>query len=375
MPSYTPGAPLRAYVQALPKAELHVHLVGSAGIDTVLDLARRHPEAGVPADRAELAEFFRFRDFDHFLRVYWAVQSMLKGRDDIRTLVVGLAADLARQGARYAEVTVTPYNHLLAGMPGDELLEGLTEGRALAAAEHGVDLAWCFDIPGEKGLVAGRETLLFALRERPDGLVSFGLGGPEVGVGRAQFAPFFTAAREAGLHSVPHAGETSGPATVWSAVHDLGAERIGHGTSAAADPALLAHLAGHRIPVEVCPTSNVRTGQVPSIEAHPVRRLLDHGVVVTLNTDDPPMFGATLTGEYLAVAGALGLRPAEIARLAANSVTSSFLSAEAKAALLAEIAAVPGPGDEILLPDRENLPSVGSTREGRWSDVGYQQDS
>jgi aminodeoxyfutalosine deaminase len=332
---------LREYIRALPKVELHVHLVGSAGVDTVLALAKRHPSAGVPTDRDELARFYEFRDFDHFLRVYWAVQSMLRDRDDIHILVTGLADDLARQNVRYAEVTVTPYNHLLDGMSGDELLAGLVSGRAAARAEHGVELAWVFDIPGEKGVVAGRETLTFALRERPDGLVGFGLGGPEVGVGRAQFAPFFTAAREAGLHSVPHAGETTGPATVWSALHDLGAERIGHGTSAAADPALLAYLAEHRVPVEVCPTSNVRTRQVPSVAAHPVRRLLDHGVVVTLNTDDPPMFGATLEGEYLAVASTLGLRLEEVAALAANGVRSSFLPPARKAELLAEIAAVP----------------------------------
>jgi aminodeoxyfutalosine deaminase len=331
---------LREYIHALPKVELHVHLVGSASVDTVLALAARHPEAGVPADRAELTAFYEFRDFDHFLKVYWAVQSMLRDRRDIDVLVTGLAAELAAQNVRYAEVTVTPYNHLLDGLPGDELLAGLESGRANAREQHGVELAWVFDIPGEKGVVAGRETLTFALGERPDGLVAFGLGGPEVGVGRAQFAPFFTAAREAGLHSVPHAGETSGPATVWSALHDLGAERIGHGTSSASDPALLAYLAEHRIPLEVCPTSNVRTRQVPSVDAHPVRRMLDHGVVVTVNTDDPPMFGATLEGEYLAVATSLGLQRAEVAALAANGVRSSFLPESRKDELLAEIAAV-----------------------------------
>jgi aminodeoxyfutalosine deaminase len=331
---------LREYIHALPKVELHVHLVGSASVDTVLALAARHPEAGVPTDRAELAAFYEFRDFDHFLKVYWAVQSMLRDRRDIDVLVTGLAAELAAQNVRYAEVTVTPYNHLLDGMPGDELLAGLESGRATARDVHGVELAWVFDIPGEKGVVAGLETLTFALQEWPDGLVAFGLGGPEVGVGRAQFAPVFTAAREAGLHSVPHAGETTGPATVWSAIHDLGAERVGHGTSAAADPALLAYLAEHGIPLEVCPTSNVRTRQVESVQAHPVRRMLDHGVVVTLNTDDPPMFGATLEGEYLAVATSLGLQRSEVAALAANGVRSSFLPEARKAALLAEIAAV-----------------------------------
>ncbi|WP_199443189.1 adenosine deaminase [Umezawaea beigongshangensis] len=332
---------MREYIRALPKVELHVHLVGSASVDTVLALAKRHPEAGVPTDRGELARFYEFRDFDHFLKVYWAVQSMLRDRDDIHVLVAGLAGELARQNVRYAEVTVTPYNHVLDGMAGDELLAGLASGRAEAQRDHGVELAWVFDIPGEKGVTAGRETLAFALGERPDGLVAFGLAGPEAGVGRAQFAPFFTAAREAGLHSVPHAGETTGPATVWSAVRDLGAERIGHGTSAATDPALLDHLVEHAIALEVCPTSNVRTGQVPSIAAHPVRRLLGHGVVVTLNTDDPPMFGATLEGEYLAVASTSGLRHAEVAALAANGVRASFLPPERKTELLAEISAVP----------------------------------
>jgi aminodeoxyfutalosine deaminase len=330
---------MRSFIHALPKVELHVHLVGSAGIDTVLELARRHPEAGVPAERAELERFYTFRDFDHFLKVYWAVQSMLKGRADIHTLVVGLARELARQNVRYAEVTVTPYNHVTDGMAGEELLAGLESGRAEAAA-LGVDLAWCFDIPGEKGLVAGRETLAFALSERPDGLVSFGLAGPEEGIGRAQFAPFFDAARDAGLHSVPHAGETTGAESIWSAVRDLRAERIGHGTSCVEDSALMEHLVRKGIPLEVCPTSNVRTQQVASIETHPVRQMLDAGVVVTLNTDDPPFFGATLEGEYLAVATALDLGPAQVATLAENAVLASFLPAGRKTSLLEEIATV-----------------------------------
>ncbi|HEX7303438.1 adenosine deaminase [Lentzea sp.] len=329
---------MRSFIHALPKVELHVHLVGSAGVDTVLELARRHPGSGVPADRDELERFYAFRDFDHFLKVYWAVQSMLEDRHDIHALVVGLARDLAAQNVRYAEVTVTPYNHVTDGMPADEVFAGLESGRAEATA-LGVDLAWCFDIPGEKGLKAGRETLAFAL-SLPEGLVSFGLGGPEVGVGRAQFAPFFAAAREAGLHSVPHAGETSGPETIWSALRDLRAERIGHGTSCAQDPALLEHLALKGIPLEVCPTSNVRTRQVASIEAHPVRRMLDAGVVVTLNTDDPPFFGATLEGEYLAVATASGLGRADVARLAENAVLASFLPNARKTVLLREIAAM-----------------------------------
>ncbi|PRY01679.1 adenosine deaminase [Allonocardiopsis opalescens] len=332
-----PADPLAAFAAALPKAELHLHLVGSAAPATVARLAARHPAAGVPADTGALREFFRFRDFPHFIEVYQAVHSLVRSAEDVRTLVTGLARDLAAHQVRYAEVTVTPYTHLRDGLDGDDLLDGLARGRAEAAAEHGVDLAWCFDIPGERGPRAGLETAVFALRNRPEGLVSLGLGGPELGVGRALFTEAFTLAREAGLHSVPHAGETTGPATIWSALHDLGAERIGHGTSCVHDPRLLDHLAEHRVPVEVCPTSNVRTRQVGSIDAHPVRRMLDHGLLVTLNTDDPPMFGATLTGEYLAVARSLGLGRDELAALARNAARAAFMAEPARARLLAEI--------------------------------------
>ena len=131
---------MRSFIHALPKVELHVHLVGSAGVDTVLSLARRHPAAGVPTDPAALRDFFTFRDFDHFLTVYWAVQSMLVDRHDIETLVLGLTDSLAAQNVRYAEVTVTPYNHVVDGMPVEELFAGLATGRA-EAQRRGVDLA------------------------------------------------------------------------------------------------------------------------------------------------------------------------------------------------------------------------------------------
>jgi adenosine deaminase/aminodeoxyfutalosine deaminase len=176
-----------------------------------------------------------------------------------------------------------------------------------------------------------------ALRHRPDGLVSFGLGGPEVGVGREQFAPYFAQARAAGLHSVPHAGESTGPQSIWDALRHLGAERIGHGIAAARDPELLDYLAEHRIPLEVCPTSNVRTRSVPSLEQHPLPALVAAGVPVTINSDDPPMFATTLNREYELAAGLLGLDDSGITDLARAAVRASFLDAEGQEALLGEI--------------------------------------
>jgi aminodeoxyfutalosine deaminase len=255
----------------------------------------------------------------------------------VRMLTYEIGRELGRQQVRYAELTVTPYSSVSRGIPAPAFVEAIEDARTGAGADFGVDLRWCFDIPGEAGAAAAEETLRIALNERPDGLISFGLGGPEAGVDRPVFKPYFDKARAAGLHSVPHAGETTGPQTVWDAVRDLGAERIGHGIASARDPQLMAYLAEHRIPLEVCPTSNVRTRAVASLDEHPLPALVAAGVPVSINTDDPPMFGTTLEEEYAVAARLLGLDAAGVADLARAAVAASFLPPAGKSALLAEI--------------------------------------
>jgi aminodeoxyfutalosine deaminase len=326
------------FLRVLPKVELHVHLVGSASVPTVLRLAARHGALTVPTDPDELAAFYAFRDFAHFIDVYQAVNALVSTPADVTDLVLGLARELAAASVRYAEVTVTPVSHLSVGIAGGALAEALVEGQQRARAEHGVELGWIFDTAGELGVDAAWATLDWVLTHRPAGTVGFGLGGPEIGVDRAAFAGPFAAAREAGLRSLPHAGETTGPATVWSALQDLGAERIGHGIGAIADPALLEHLAEHRIPLEVCPTSNLRTGAVRSLAEHPLPRLLRAGVPVTLNTDDPGMFGCDLVGEYRVAHEVLGL--SELVGLTRTAIDAAGCSAELRTALHAELAAV-----------------------------------
>ncbi|MGW4948299.1 adenosine deaminase [Actinoplanes sp. NPDC004185] len=329
---------LTAFIAGLPKAELHVHHVGSASPRIVAELAARHEgDTPVPADPAALADYFAFRDFGHFIEIYLSVVDLIRDDQDVRTLTYEVARELARQQVRYAELTVTPYSHVRRGIPAPAFCAAIEDARAGAAADFGVDLRWCFDIPGEAGLAAAEETLRIALEEQPAGLISFGLGGPEVGVPRPQFKPYFDKARAAGLHSVPHAGETTGPETIWDALRDLGAERIGHGIAAARDPQLMAYLAEHGIPLEVCPTSNVRTRAVPTIDEHPLPVLVAAGVPVTINSDDPPMFGTTLEEEYAVAARLLGLDAAGVAGLARAAVHASFLAPAGKSALLAEI--------------------------------------
>ncbi|MFE0777143.1 adenosine deaminase [Streptomyces sp. NPDC058861] len=330
---------LHPFIAGLPKAELHVHHVGSASPRIVAELAARHPDSKVPTDPEALADYFTFTDFAHFIDVYLSVVDLVRTPEDVRLLTFEVARDMARQNVRYAELTITPYSSTRRGIDENAFMDAIEDARKAAEAEFGTVLRWCFDIPGEAGLEAAEETARLATTEglRPEGLVSFGLGGPEIGVPRPQFKPYFDRARAAGLRSVPHAGETTGPETVWDAIRDLGAERIGHGTSSVRDPELLAHLAEHRIALEVCPTSNIATRAVATLDEHPIRRMVDAGVLVTVNSDDPPMFGTDLNNEYAVAARLLDLDERGLAALAKNAVEASFLDEAGKARIAAEI--------------------------------------
>ncbi|WP_128381839.1 adenosine deaminase [Streptomyces cavernae] len=338
---HTPRAPrdLQAFIAGLPKAELHVHHVGSASPRIVSALAARHPDSRVPVDPEALAAYFTFTDFAHFIEVYLSVVDLVRTPEDVRLLTYEVARELGRQQVRYAELTITPYSSTRRGIEARAFMDAIEDARKAAEAELGVVLRWCFDIPGEAGLEAAEETTRLATddRLRPEGLVSFGLGGPEVGVPRPQFKPYFDRAIAAGLRSVPHAGETTGPETVWDALTELRAERIGHGTSSAQDPKLLAHLAERRIPLEVCPTSNIATRAVRTLDEHPIKEFVRAGVLVTVNSDDPPMFGTDLNNEYTVAARLLDLDERGLADLARNAVDASFLDAAGKARLVSEI--------------------------------------
>ncbi|MFD7935564.1 adenosine deaminase [Streptomyces sp. NPDC059755] len=330
---------VHAFIAGLPKAELHVHHVGSASPRIVAELAARHPDSKVPTDPEALADYFTFTDFAHFIDVYLSVVDLIRTPEDVRLLTYEVARDLARQQVRYAELTITPFSSTRRGIDELAFMDAIEDARKAAEAEFGTVLRWCFDIPGEAGLEAAEETTRLATddRIRPEGLVSFGLGGPEIGVPRPQFKPYFNRAIAAGLRSVPHAGETTGPQTVWDALTHLRAERIGHGTSSAQDEKLLAHLAEHRIALEVCPTSNIATRAVRTLDEHPIKEFVRAGVLVTINSDDPPMFGTDLDNEYAVAARLLDLDERGLAALAVNAVDASFLDEAGKARIRAEI--------------------------------------
>ncbi|MFN8512017.1 MAG: adenosine deaminase [Chloroflexia bacterium] len=340
---------LASYLRAAPKAELHIHLEGAILPATALALARRNGVALPATDEAGLRAWFVYRDFDHFLVIIRTLTRCLQTAADFEQVTYELAATLARQGVRYAEVALTPSLHELRGIPFDTYFAGLTRGRERARADFGLELAWIFSIirrwddPAQLAPQADY-TRATAIAGRDDGVVALGLAAAEAGAPPEPFAPWFDRARAAGLHSAPHAGETAGPASIWGAIRALGAERLAHGVRAIEDPKLVEYLAAHRIPIDIAPTSNIRLGLYPDYRAHPLPRLHAAGVTMTINTDDPPLFNTTLNDEVALLADPFGLDVAAIDEVLLNGIRCSFLPeprrTELEAAFRTELAAL-----------------------------------
>jgi len=329
---------LESYLHAAPKAELHVHLEGTIQPRTLLELAARNDVRLPAATEAGLRRWFTYRDFDHFVEIYVTVTRCLRTVEDYELIVYELGAELARQHVCYAEVTFSPSTHHVFGVPHDTYFSGLRRGRARAQAEFGVEINWIFDIVRSvpdttRVRPLADYTTSVAIEGKADGVVGLGLGGPEAGHPPEPFAPWFARAHAVGLHSVPHAGETAGPESIWGALRSLGAERIGHGVRAVEDPELLEFLVEQQIPLEVSPTSNIRLGVYPDYGAHPLPRLHGAGALVTVNSDDPVLFNTTLNDEVVLLARPLGLSVTIIDEILLNAVRYSFLPTERRRAL------------------------------------------
>ncbi len=339
---------LADFIAAMPKAELHIHLEGAIQPATLLTLAQRHAALDrLPAHDVEgLQRWFVFRDFPHFVQIYMTIQSLLRSQEDFTTIAYACGRDMARQNIRYREITVTTFTHThLQGkaITIDEILAGLSEGRAAAKRDFGVEMRWVIDIPRNASFRSGsynptpaEVTLAQALAGQAHGVIGLGLGGYEVGAPPEPFAHAFIAARAAGLRSLPHAGETVGAASVWGAVTALGADRIGHGVRAIEDPALLTLLRDRQIPLEVNPVSNLRLGIYPSAAHHPFWHLDRMGLLLTVNSDDPPLFSTQLVDEYQLLATTFGYTEVDLARLARNAFVVSAAEPGLKQQLLAE---------------------------------------
>lgn len=296
------------FIRSLQKAELHVHLEGSITPETVCEL---EPSL----DPAEVREHYRYSDFLGFLDAYKWVNHFLRAPEDYALITRRLGESLAAQGVIYAEVNVSTGVMLWRNQPFQPIFDAICE----AASESLVPMRFIFDATRQFGLEPAWKVAQRAVESRHRGVIGFGIGGDEANGPAEAFREIFDYVRGNGLYVLPHAGEAVGPKSVWAAL-ECGAKRIGHGIRSIEDPALVEHLRGHDIPLEVCISSNVATGAVASLADHPVRRLFDAGVPITLNSDDPPMFHTTLLDEYRIAAESFGFTRDELALLAANSL-------------------------------------------------------
>ena len=294
--------------EAFPKIELHVHLEATVQPHTLLEIARRNGEP-LPVDTVEgLRELYRFRDFDHFIEVWILTTNCLRHESDFRQVVVDYAEEAKRHGAVYLEAIFSPIERTWRGIDWDEMFSGYCDGAEAARELHGVEVRLTPDITRSAPLEDAFELVRYAAKYRDRGVVGVGLGGEEAKYPPQPFGPAFRAAKEAGLGSVPHAGEVVGPESVRGALEALAPDRIRHGFRAIEDPALVRELADRGLVLDLTPISNLRTGAVASLESHPLPELVHAGIRCSISTDDPVMFDTDLTREYEA-ACAFGIEP------------------------------------------------------------------
>jgi adenosine deaminase len=316
-------------IASLPKAELHLHLEGSIQPPTVRTLMSRY---GLNAAEEEIRRRYAYNNFSEFIEAFKWVTSFLREPQDYALITRDLAEHLLSQGVVYAEVTLSVGVMLLRKQRPAANFEAI-----LRESEHfagrGLRLNWIFDAARQFGAEAAMQVANAARDCASSSIVAFGIGGDELSVDTGEFRSVYDQAANLGLHRLIHAGEVGGPEKIREAVELLGVERIGHGIASINDPALMDFLAERRIPLEICPTSNIRTGALglqlhrpfPVIEEHPLPQLFRHGIPVVLSTDDPAMFHTTLTEEY-EHARRMGLSRPELAHLASLSFENSFLN-------------------------------------------------
>ena len=327
---------LEQFIRLMPKVELHVHLEGSIRPATLLALAERNGVTLPAGSVEELERWYRFSDFAHFIEVYFAICDCLRTPADFELITAEFLRGQEAQNIRYSEVIFTPFTHHK-HVSMDDQVAAINRARAWAEEELDVTMALVPDISRNvRPIEHSLEVAQLALDNRDRGVIALGLGGPEIDNPPELFAEAFDLVHEAGLPGLPHAGETEGPASIWGALEALHAVRIGHGVRCLDDPDLVRELRERQIPLDVSPSSNVCLGVVPSLADHPLPRLLQEGLYVTINSDDPPMFNTTLTAEYLRIYDAFDFDLAQIKAFVLNGVRASLLPEAEKRKMEAE---------------------------------------
>lgn len=322
---------MREFITGLPKAELHVHIEGTLEPELMFELAERNG-VDLPFESVdELRAAYQFDDLQSFLDIYYQGAAALITEGDFAALMRAYLQRAVADGVVRAEIFFDPQTHTERGVDIGTVIGGFKLAMAEFAGSISTGLIMSFlrHLPSDDAV-----TTFEAARPYLDDVLGVGLDSSEIGNPPDRFVEVFDLAREAGLHLVAHAGEEAAPAYVWSALEDLGVERIDHGVQSERDPALVEHLAETQVPLTMCPLSNQKLQVFPDLRDHNLKRLLDCGVKVTINSDDPAYFGGYIVDNYVAVADALELTAAQIARIAGNSIDASFVNDDVKAEMM-----------------------------------------
>ncbi|KRE72707.1 adenosine deaminase [Arthrobacter sp. Soil762] len=317
----------------LPKAELHLHIEGTLEPELVFKLARRNGVELPYRDESDLSQQYAFENLQSFLNLYYECMAVLRTREDFADLARSYFAKAKEQGVRHVEMFFDPQAHVSRGVDFDEVVEGLHQAIGEAWTEHGISGGLILSFLRDEPLETAQDVWSKA-KERPERFVAVGLDSAEVGFPPGPFAPIFAEARALGLRAVAHAGEEGPPSYINGALDALKVDRIDHGIRAMEDPELVRRLVRDAVPLTVCPLSNVRLGCVQDLADHGLLAMLDEGLIVTVNSDDPAYFGGYVGDNFVAVDSALGLDDATAAQLARNSIRAAFAPTDRKQALL-----------------------------------------
>lgn len=342
----------KAFIAALPKCELHLHLEGSVDPETLVQLSHRHNTllstdnnryrvdgSGDVLSESDVQQLYSYKDFQGFMMAFKSVTERLREPEDYELITYRLMQKLAAQNVLHAEIYVSVGVIHWRGQEFEPIFEGLESGRTRGERDFGVSVLWIFDAVRHFGIDPAAKVFELAVRLQHSNVVGIGIGGIEKQGPAESFRHLYQKAAEQGLRLTAHAGETMGPESVWAALN-IGAERIGHGLSIHRDPELVEVLAQKQVPLEVCVSSNLRTGVCPQLSTHPVKMMFESGLMLTLNTDDPEMFQTSLNQEYELVRREFGFSEDHLRELARNSFEASFLSPAKKVEFLQRIDAL-----------------------------------
>ncbi len=329
----------RTPFERLPKVELHLHLEGAIPYDALWNLVQKYGGDALVSSKEMLKHRFEYKDFPHFIETWVWKNQFLREYEDFTFIAKAVARDLVGQNIRYAEVFYSPPDFIRHGLTTQRITEAIRRG--LEEVE-GIEVALVTDLVRDFGPERAAVTLAEANEVKQLGVVGIGIGGSEQEFPPEAFEAVFARARQLEFRTSAHAGEAAGPESVWGAIRSLKVDRIGHGTRAEEDPKLVEYLVEQEVPLDMCPISNVRTGVVRSYEQHPVRRYFERGMALSINTDDPKMFGTSLAEEYALLVENKGFTLADIKELVLGSIEMSWMSEDKKRQMVEAFYADPG---------------------------------